>query len=91
MENLTAKENKHINEGAERRAHTASKIEPGDLITSREASAILGIALGTLYNKVRRGEIPKGIKLPSGRVRFSAKSINEWIQSGSNKQVGGKA
>lgn len=74
----------------EKQVGITSRVEPGDSISSRIASEILGIALGTLFNKVRAGEI-ECTKLPSGRLRFSRKKIYEYVELMSNKKSGGKA
>ncbi|MCT2561760.1 helix-turn-helix domain-containing protein [Chryseobacterium herbae] len=63
-----------------------------DVLTIKEASVHLNLAVSTLYSKVSRKEIPvckKGKKL-----YFSQNDLSEWIKSGkkkTNEEIGREA
>lgn len=57
------------------------------LLTVAEVARYVGLAQGTIYNKVNRGEIPY-VKL--GRaVRFRRSEIDAWIENQRPKADGG--
>ncbi len=51
-----------------------------ELISYREAAAMLGIAVGTLYSWVSRHRIPH-IRMSPRCVRFDKVAIGDWIDS----------
>ena len=52
------------------------------ILSSREISEYLGLAMSTIYGKVYRREIPfmKG----GSKLHFDIDEINEWLRNGSN-------
>ena len=53
-----------------------------------EVSKLLGVPKGTLYSLVSKGQIPY-VRISKRLVRFSKTTINEWLQSCSNKTSDG--
>lgn len=61
-----------------------------EILSAREACALLGIARRTLDRKISAKHVPF-IKVPhSNRVVFSKTALIEWIKTGS-RPVGGAA
>lgn len=56
----------------------ATKIEPGDLVTEREAAAILSVAVRTLRNwrALRKG--PTYCKIGARLVRYNRSTLTEF-------------
>ena len=53
-----------------------------ELIGYKEAAAMLGVAVGTLYSWVSRHRIPH-IRMSGRCVRFDKTEIGEWISGNS--------
>lgn len=53
----------------------AQPLQPGDLVDEREASAILGIAIGTLRNWRALGKGPKYRKVGQRAVRYLRRDL----------------
>jgi predicted DNA-binding transcriptional regulator AlpA len=51
------------------------------LVRPAEAAALLGLSLGGLRDRVRRGVGPLPIRVPGGRPRFALADIEAWIAS----------
>jgi len=52
-------------------------------MTVREAASYLGYTTGTLYHKIRKGEVPY-IKL-GYNIRFRRKDLDEWMRNHSRR------
>lgn len=53
--------------------------KPTDLLTVEELAEFLGIARGTMYNRVSAKECPKIVKL-GGSSRFQFQDVLEWVE-----------
>lgn len=51
-----------------------------DFLTVKEASQMLGLSKGTLYNMIGRNQIP--YYQPRGKVYFKRAEILQWIEEG---------
>ena len=58
----------------------APTLAPGDLLTEREAAAILGVAVPTLRNWRWRGEGPRFRKIGLRMVRYSRADLQIFIE-----------
>lgn len=59
-----------------------------DFLTVKEASQMLGLSKGTLYNMICRNQIP--YYQPRGKVYFKKEEILQWIERGrvsSNEEI----
>lgn len=59
--------------------HVAAKLEPGDLVTEREAAAILGVAIQTLRNWRWRGTGVRARKVGARLVRYHRADLAAFI------------
>ena len=60
---------------------------PPNVMNARELADLLGLTLGTIYKKVRRGEIPV---VRIGRsVRFPRDEIERWLHEEMRAEPGG--
>jgi hypothetical protein len=59
--------------------HVAAKLEPGDLVTEREAAAILGCAVQTLRNWRWRNTGPRVRKCGLRMVRYDRRDLAAFI------------
>ena len=60
---------------------------PSNVMNARELADLLGLTLGTIYKKVRRGEIPV---VRIGRsVRFPRDEIERWLREEMRAEPGG--
>jgi excisionase family DNA binding protein len=59
---------------------TKSRTQPEDLISFKQAHALLGLAPSTLYNLVSQRRIPNSKK--GKRLYFSRKELFAWVESG---------
>lgn len=50
-----------------------------ELLTYREVAGMIGVPLGTLYEKVARREIPH-VRLGRRLVRFERSAIDAWLR-----------
>jgi excisionase family DNA binding protein len=53
---------------------------PGRLLTTREVADRVGLSVGTVLRRHRRGEIP-GFRLASNVLRFDEDEIDAWLQA----------
>jgi len=58
---------------------------PGDMLTSREVAAYLGIHEKQVYRLLRQGRLP-GTRI-TGRWVFSKRLVREWIEASSREQL----
>ncbi|HWG09876.1 MAG TPA: helix-turn-helix domain-containing protein [Rhodanobacteraceae bacterium] len=58
----------------------AAKLEPGDLVTEREAAAILGCAVQSLRNWRWTGKPPRYKKIGERMVRYSRNDLAAFIE-----------
>lgn len=58
----------------------ASAADSNDMLGYRDAAALLGVPLGTLYSWVSKRCVPH-IRLGPKLVRFSRDDLAQWIQS----------
>lgn len=61
---------------------TASSILPGDLLTDREVSALLGISTVTLCNWRATGKGPRYRKIGQRAVRYLRADVEAFIEAG---------
>lgn len=61
---------------------TASSILPGDLLTDREVSALLGISTVTLCNWRSTGTGPRYRKIGKRAVRYLRADVEAFIEAG---------
>lgn len=61
---------------------TASSILPGDLLTDREVSALLGISTVTLCNWRVTGKGPRYRKIGQRAVRYLRADVEAFIEAG---------
>ena len=54
--------------------------EPPDRLTAKEAAALLGIALPTLYSKVSRGQMEGTFSKKFKKLIFSRKKLQELLR-----------
>ncbi|WP_081608823.1 helix-turn-helix transcriptional regulator [Paramagnetospirillum caucaseum] len=52
-------------------------------LTSKEAAAYTGVAVGTLYNRHTLGQPPKAQKI-GNRLRYHVSELDRWITSNDN-------
>ncbi|NIV75093.1 MAG: helix-turn-helix domain-containing protein [Gammaproteobacteria bacterium] len=57
-------------------------MEPTPLLKPKEAAAFLAIGLSTLERWMTEERVPV-FRLPSGRPRFDAEELREWLRAGS--------
>jgi len=58
----------------------AGRIIP-ELLTDKEAAALCGIGVTTLWNLSRSGEIPSPVKVGPRSTRWRRSDLQKWIQS----------
>ena len=63
--------------------HVAAKLSPGDLVTEREAAAILGAQVQTLRNWRWRNTGPRWRKVGARLVRYHRADLAAFIDAGS--------
>jgi hypothetical protein len=59
--------------------HDSARLSPGDLVTEREAAAILGCAIQTLRNWRWRGTGPRTRKVGARLVRYDRRDLAAFI------------
>jgi hypothetical protein len=65
--------------------HVAAKLEPGDLVTEREAAAILGVSRQTLSNWRWRRCGPKVCRIGLRLVRYKRADLAAFIAGDAGK------
>lgn len=53
-------------------------------MTAQEAADYVGLALGTVWNKARAGEMPS-YRVGKRSYRFRRSELDAWIESGATK------
>lgn len=67
--------------------HSPYYTEPAkdELLNIKQAAALLGLSVPTLYSKVSKGEMP--VCKQGNRLYFSQLELTEWIKSGKKKTL----
>ena len=61
--------------------------ELGIFLNAKELSRTLGISRSGLFQLVRRGELPAGVKLGHSR-RWQVSEVRDWLQAQAKTQKG---
>lgn len=56
-----------------------------EILSVKQASTLLKLTTGTIYNLVNKGLIPHSKK--GGRVRFNKIELEKWIQEGKRRTI----
>lgn len=69
-------------------APAAAPIAPGAYISRRRLAEITGLSDTTIWRSVRRGDLPRPVRLSPGRVAWPAGVIEAWLASRAAEDAG---
>ncbi|MFD8945266.1 helix-turn-helix transcriptional regulator [Streptomyces californicus] len=69
-------------------ATASAALDPDELLTPQEASAVVKLSVYTLRDKRSQGRGPRFIKLSpgrGGRIRYRRRDIDAWLENAQSK------
>lgn len=67
----------------------AEKAAPERLLTRQEVARVISVGIPTLDRMVKRGEFPRPVKVGPQLVRWSAGTVQAWIQEQTERASSG--